>query len=74
MPSVHYEIDIEADAEHVWGVIRDVGAVHECLLPGHVAATRVEGARRLQPPPRSPFAAVPTRPRSLDGLAHCQAV
>jgi hypothetical protein len=33
MGSVHYEMVVEADAAHVWDVMRDVGAVHERLLP-----------------------------------------
>jgi Polyketide cyclase / dehydrase and lipid transport len=47
MASVHHEIVIEADAANVWDVIRDVSAVHERLLPGRVAATRLEGDQRV---------------------------
>ncbi len=47
MASVHHEIVIEADAAHVWDVIRDVGTVHERLLPGRVAGTRLEGDQRV---------------------------
>jgi hypothetical protein len=45
--SVHHEIVIEAEAAHVWDAIRDVGAVHERLLPGRVVATRLEGDHRV---------------------------
>ena len=53
MASLRQEILIEAPAEVVWDVLRDVGAVHRRLLPGRVVATRsrrlayavVEGAR-----------------------------
>ena len=34
MASIRHEIVIDASPEHVWGVLRDVGAVHERLLPG----------------------------------------
>lgn len=47
MASVYHEIVIEADAAHVWDVIRDVGVVHERLLPGRVAATRLDGDQRV---------------------------
>ncbi|MEU6744780.1 SRPBCC family protein [Spirillospora sp. NPDC046719] len=47
MASVRYEVVIEAPPEHVWDVVRDVGAVHERLLPGRVAGTRIEGDRRF---------------------------
>jgi carbon monoxide dehydrogenase subunit G len=47
MASVHHEIVIEADAANVWDVIRDVSAVHERLLPGRVAATRLDRDQRV---------------------------
>lgn len=47
MASVRHEIVIDASPEHVWDVLRDVGAVHERLLPGRVTATRLEGDQRL---------------------------
>ena len=47
MASVHHAVLIDADAAQVWEAIRDVGAVHERLLPGRVAATRLEGDQRI---------------------------
>jgi hypothetical protein len=47
MASVRHEIVIDSSPEHVWDVLRDVGAVHERLLPGRVADSRVEGGQRL---------------------------
>lgn len=47
MASVRHELVVDASAEHVWDVLRDVGAVHERLLPGRVAGTRLEGDQRL---------------------------
>ena len=47
MASIRHEIVIEASPEHIWDVLRDVGAVHERLLPGRVADTRIEGDQRF---------------------------
>ncbi|WP_067487821.1 SRPBCC family protein [Actinomadura hibisca] len=47
MASVRHEIVIDASPEHTWDVLRDVGAVHERLLPGRVADTRIEGDQRF---------------------------
>jgi uncharacterized protein YndB with AHSA1/START domain len=47
MASIRHEIVIDASPEHVWDVLRDVGAVHERLLPGRVAGSRVEGGQRI---------------------------
>lgn len=47
MASVRHEIVIDAPPEHVWDVLRDVGAVHERLLPGRVVASRTEGGHRF---------------------------
>ncbi|GAA4484630.1 hypothetical protein GCM10023191_008030 [Actinoallomurus oryzae] len=47
MASVRHEIVIDASPEHIWNVLRDVGAVHERLLPGRVTSTRIEGDQRL---------------------------
>jgi carbon monoxide dehydrogenase subunit G len=46
MASIHHEIVIDASPEHIWDVLRDVGAVHERLLPGRVSGTRIEGDQR----------------------------
>ncbi|MFE3187921.1 SRPBCC family protein [Nocardia sp. NPDC059240] len=47
MASIRQEVVINAAAQHIWDVIRDVGAVHERLLPGRVAETRVAGVDRF---------------------------
>ncbi|MET7465584.1 SRPBCC family protein [Nonomuraea sp. NPDC005501] len=47
MASIRHEIVIGASPEHIWDVLRDVGAVHERLLPGRVAGTRIEGDQRF---------------------------
>jgi hypothetical protein len=47
MPSIHTEIQIEACAEKVWAAVRNVGAVHQHLVPGLVTDVRLEGDARL---------------------------
>ncbi|MDN3356305.1 SRPBCC family protein [Actinomadura sp. DC4] len=47
MASIRHEIVIDASPEHIWDVLRDVGAVHERLLPGRVAGTRLGGDQRF---------------------------
>lgn len=47
MASIRHEIVIDASPEHIWDVLRDVGAVHERLLPGRVMDTRLEGDQRF---------------------------
>ncbi|GGT02541.1 hypothetical protein GCM10010156_70700 [Planobispora rosea] len=47
MASIRHEIVIDASPDHIWDVLRDVGAVHERLLPGRVTATRIEGDQRF---------------------------
>ncbi|ETK31952.1 SRPBCC family protein [Microbispora sp. ATCC PTA-5024] len=44
--SIRHEIVIDARPETVWDAVRDVGAVHERLLPGRVLDTRIEGVER----------------------------
>jgi carbon monoxide dehydrogenase subunit G len=39
MPTIHKEIVIDAAPDAVWAAVRDVGAVHERLVPGLVVAT-----------------------------------
>jgi hypothetical protein len=47
MASIRHEIVIDASPEQIWDVLRDVGAVHERLLPGRVSGTRIEGDLRF---------------------------
>ncbi|MCU7722626.1 SRPBCC family protein [Actinoplanes sp. KI2] len=47
MATVSVEAFIEAPARQVWDAVADVGAVHRRLLPGRVAAARVEGDVRI---------------------------
>lgn len=47
MASIRHEIEIDASPQHVWDVVRDIGAVHERLLPGRVVGTRIEGVHRF---------------------------
>src|SRR3954470_22807372 len=47
MASVRVEILIGETADTVWAAARGVGAVHRRLLPGRVAATRIEGDHRI---------------------------
>jgi hypothetical protein len=47
MASIRTEISLEARPEHVWAAVRDVGALHERLVPGFVVDTRLEGDTRV---------------------------
>ena len=47
MASIRKEIVIGARPEKVWDAIRDVGALHERLVPGFVVATRLEEGARV---------------------------
>ncbi|MFC4532835.1 SRPBCC family protein [Sphaerisporangium dianthi] len=47
MASIRHEFVVDASPEYIWEVLRDVGAVHERLLPGRVAGTRIEGDQRF---------------------------
>jgi len=42
MATIRKEIPTTAPADHVWDVIRDIGAVHKRLAPGYVTDTRLE--------------------------------
>jgi hypothetical protein len=44
--TIHQDIVIEAGPEHVWAAVRDVGAVHERLIPNYVLETRMDGDTR----------------------------
>ena len=47
MASIRKEIVVEAKPEAVWDAMRDVGAVHERLVPGFVVDTRLEEGARV---------------------------
>jgi carbon monoxide dehydrogenase subunit G len=47
MASIHREILIAARPESVWAAVRDVGAVHQRLVPGLVVNARLEGDTRV---------------------------
>lgn len=47
MASIHKEIAIRARPEDVWAAVRDVGAVHERLVPGLLVDARLEGSTRV---------------------------
>jgi hypothetical protein len=46
MATIYREFEINASAEAVWDVIRDVGAIHERFAKGFVLNTVLEGAMR----------------------------
>ena len=43
MATINQEIEIERSKEFVWDAIRDVGAIHQRLVPGFVLDCRLEG-------------------------------
>jgi len=47
MASIRKEIFIDASAERVWEVVRDVGAVHRRFVPGLVTDVRLEPGARV---------------------------
>lgn len=47
MACIRKEISIEARAEDVWDAVRDVGAVHRCLVPGIVVDAQLDGDARV---------------------------
>jgi hypothetical protein len=47
MASIRKEILVEASPEHVWAAVRDVGAVHERLVPGVLVDGYLEGDARV---------------------------
>lgn len=46
MASIHKEFFIQADPDHVWDAVRDVGAVHQRLVPGLTIDASLEGEVR----------------------------
>ena len=47
MASIHKDIPIDADADHVWAAVRDFGAVHQRLAPEFVLDARLDGDARI---------------------------
>jgi len=47
MASIQKEILIEASPENVWAAVRDVGAVHQRLVPGVLVDARLDGDARV---------------------------
>ena len=47
MATIHKEISIAAPADQVWAAVRDVGALHDRLVPGLVADTELEDGARV---------------------------
>jgi hypothetical protein len=47
LATINQEIVVNAQPEHVWDAIRDVGAVHERLAPGFVVNTVLEADARV---------------------------
>src|SRR6266446_533594 len=47
MASIRKEIPLESSADNVWAAVRDVGALHQRLVPGFVTDTRLEEGARI---------------------------
>jgi carbon monoxide dehydrogenase subunit G len=47
MASIYKEILIDARPEDVWAAVRDVGAVHQRLVPGVLVDARLDGDARV---------------------------
>jgi Polyketide cyclase / dehydrase and lipid transport len=47
MATIRKEIQIERSKEFVWDAIRDVGAIHQRLVPGFVVDCKLEGDSRI---------------------------
>jgi hypothetical protein len=47
MASIRKEIVIGAAPEDVWAAVRDVGAIHQRLVPGFVVDCRLDGDARI---------------------------
>jgi carbon monoxide dehydrogenase subunit G len=45
--SIRQEVEVDARSDQVWDAIRDVGALHQRLVPGFVTATRLEDGARV---------------------------
>lgn len=47
MASIRREVHIDARPETAWDALRDVGALHERLVPGFVTDTKLEDGARV---------------------------
>ena len=47
MASIRREVEIDASPETAWDALRDVGALHQRLVPGFVVDTRLEEGARI---------------------------
>ena len=47
MASIRREMIIEANPEHVWDAVRDIGKIHERLAPGFVTDVQLEEGARV---------------------------
>jgi hypothetical protein len=47
MASLRHEIVVNASPGHVWDAIRDIGALHERLVPGFVTDSKLEEGARV---------------------------
>ncbi len=47
MATICKEITVNATVEHVWDLMRDIGALHTRLVPGFVVDTKLEPGARI---------------------------
>jgi carbon monoxide dehydrogenase subunit G len=47
MASIRKEIHVDAKPDRVWDALRDVGALHERVVPGFVVDTKLEDGARI---------------------------
>jgi carbon monoxide dehydrogenase subunit G len=47
MASIRKEFEIDASPGEVWAAMRDVGAIHQKLVPGFVTDCRMDGDARI---------------------------
>jgi carbon monoxide dehydrogenase subunit G len=47
MASIRREVQVNARPEKIWDAVRDVGAVHDRLVPGFVVGTKLEEGARV---------------------------
>ena len=46
MASIHEQIIVEAPLEQIWDAMRDIGRIHQRLVPGFVTDCKLEGEVR----------------------------